>query len=163
MEFANQIRQITQNAVIAHVVSIQRQTENEVHLYMEQILPRFTQKFFVELMATVGHTLTISVNYPGHPDSPVTITWRHPVVAGTGPGFFQITSEVIKYGLNGNIDTRVQAKVRDYLKERGWTCWWTIDSFCFQDRLDFEAVEKGMRLFACYRNEGAGDLLISDA
>jgi hypothetical protein len=152
---------MTQNAVIAHVVSIQRQTEHEVHLYLEQILPRLTQKFFVELMATVAKSLTLSVNYPGHPDSPVTVAWRHPVVAGTGPGFFQIMSEEIKHGLNGNIDVRVQAKVRDYLKERGWTCWWTIDSFCFQDRLDFESIEKGMRLFACYREAGA-DLLISD-
>ena len=163
MEFATVIRPMTQSAVINHVVSIERQTENEVHLYIDQVLPQLTQKFFVDLMESKEKSVKISVNYPGHPDSPVTVAWRHPVVAGTGPGYFQITSDEIKYGLNGAIDTRVQSKVREYLKGRGWTCWWTIDSFCFQDRLDFEAVEKGMRLFACYREEGASDLLLSSA
>ena len=158
------IRPMTQRAVVSHVAKIERQKEIEIHLYMEQLLPQFTKQFFDDLMEeedTWKKTM-ITVNHEGMAQ-PVTVEWLHPVIAGIGPGFFQVKAPRIKHGLNGNIDTLVQEKVRAFLRERGWKCWWTTDSFCFQDALDFELVERGMKLFACYRGEGAGDLLLSDS
>ena len=162
MEFAMMIRPMTQRAVVSHVAKIERQKEIEIHLYMEQILPQFTKQFFDDLMEEDDTKTVMTVNHEGHAN-PVTVQWLHPVIAGIGPGFFQVKGPRIEHGLNGNIDTLVQEKVRIYLRERGWKCWWTMDSFCFQDALDFELVERGMKLFACYRGEGAGDLLLSDS
>jgi len=165
MEFAMLIRPMTQRAVVSHVAKIERQKEIEIQLYMEQLLPQFTKQFFDDLMEEgyeFAKKTTITVNHEGKAQ-PVTVEWLHPVIAGIGPGFFQVKGPRIEHGLNGNIDTLVQEKVRAFLRERGWKCWWTMDSFCFQDALDFELVERGMKLFACYRGEGAGDLLLSDS
>lgn len=169
MEFANLVRHMTQEAVINHVAAMEKQMESELHLYMNCVLPMMTRMMFEEVTRNSPKETEFHINYPSsnpdlkfQPASIVTLRWRHPVIAGIGPGFFQISSKEIIYGLNGNLDTRVQNKVREYLRERGWTCWWTVDSFCFQDRLDFDIVERGMKLFACYRNEGAGELLLTE-
>ena len=165
MEYAMAIRQMTQQAVVDHVAALELQKDNEVALYFEQVLPNLTRRFFEELMAAPGRHLSfdVNINILGLKAGSITVWWRHPPLAGIGPGFFSVTSKDILHGLNGNIDTRVQDKVRTFLRDRGWQCWWTEEAFCFQDKQDFEIVEKGMRLFACYRNEGAGDLLLSDS
>jgi len=159
------IRQLTQQAVLDHVASLELQKDTELALYFEGVLPNLTRRFFEELMAKPGRwqSFEVNSNLLGLKNGTVTVTWRHPPLAGIGPGFFSVTSTDIPRGLNGNIDRRVQDKVRTFLRERGWQCWWTEDSFCFQDRQDFELVEKGMFLFATYRDVGAGDLLLSDS
>jgi hypothetical protein len=163
MELSVIIRPMTQLAIVEHARSIELMKQNEVHLYIECILPQLTRQVFEETMRSVTKSVTLVFNNANSKaTSEATLYWRHPVIAGIGPGFFQLKSLDITTALNGNIDTSVQDKVRIYLRERGWKCWWTIDSFCFQDCQDFDIVERGMKLFACYRNEGAGDALLSE-
>lgn len=160
MELSVIVRPMTQLAIVEHARVIEQQKLNEVHLYIECLLPQLTRTLFEEVMRSVSKSLTFVLNSPANNCSEVTLYWRHPVIAGIGPGFFQLKSADLAHGLNGKIDTSVQEKVRVYLRERGWKCWWTLDSFCFQDANDFDLVEKGMKLFACYRDEGAVDALL---
>jgi hypothetical protein len=163
MELSVIIRPMTQLAIVEHAKAIELAKQREVHLYMECVFPQLTRNLFEEVMRSVTKSVTFVLNSPSNACTEVTLYWRHPVIAGIGPGFFQLKSGEISHGLNGNIDTTVQDKVRTYLRERGWKCWWTIDSFCFQDALDFDLVEKGMKLFACYREEGAIEALLSES
>jgi len=163
MELSVIIRPMTQLAIVEHARSIELMKQAELHLYIECILPQLNRQLFEEAMRSITKSVTFVVNSPSKATSEATLYWRHPVIAGVGPGFFQLKSADITTALNGNIDTTVQDKVRMYLRERGWKCWWTIDSFCFQDTQDFDIVEKGMKLFACYRNEGAGEVLLTDS
>jgi hypothetical protein len=153
---------MTQLAIVEHAKAIEIMKQNELHLYIECVLPQLTRQLFEEVMRSVTKSVTFVFN-GSKGASEATLYWRHPVIAGIGPGFFQLKSVDLTTGLNGNIDTSVQDKVRSTLRERGWKCWWTIDSFCFQDAQDFDLVEKGMKLFACYRNEGAGEALLTDS
>jgi len=160
MELSVIIRPMTQLAIVEHARVIELMKQNELHLYIECILPQLTRQLFTEVMNSVSKSVQFVLNTPSKATSEAILYWRHPVIAGVGPGYFQLTSADITNGLNGNIDTTVQDKVRTYLRERGWKCWWTIDSFCFQDTQDFDIVEKGMKLFASYRNAGAGEALL---